>query len=472
MADDRFWLLGTVAVPEEKKEEFNGYVLDLLEKCGIRKTEEMELDGKTLTVLSRPAPDADGIVSFDYSIFEQIKREPGTYDTNTCKLQAADQGYNEYWFAMNLVMTLQEVYSEGRCCVMKNDEPYKYIGVGLDVIYSLTGKRFTVTHRGRLFDMELLFHRNGIEVSSHDMLDCMIYNQRFIAYVDIPQVSAYMNMDSDTIEECQEQFRINSRAEIADAAHVGRRAYLYPIIQRLVQEDGENFLRFLSTLSISDISRRRELAGSSEPYGTVAEASLYMHSASIIQLYAQAKNMDFWDVWDLLPDPKYGDVIWEPEPNEMAGSGCNFYEISRRSDEDEFLEWWDGENLHLSAGLMEEMEHWKETYGRAEDLGPDEIVPFLADIVYDLEHEWGCRFVDRAIVDLMLAHTDDPSYRRAVRTIRNLMDEDVDMFPELTRSQALAWVVRENRSSDEKIFLSAFLSLLGNGQQRKRLLGF
>jgi hypothetical protein len=46
------------------------------------------------------------------------------------------------------------------------------------------------------------------------------------------------------------------------------------------------------------------------------------------------------------------------------------------------------------------------------------------------------------------------------------------MFPELTRSQALAWVVRENRSSDEKIFLSAFLSLLGNGQQRKRLLGF
>lgn len=47
-------IAGNVAVPEEKKEEFNRYILRILDRGGIRKTEQIELGGRTVTVVSHP----------------------------------------------------------------------------------------------------------------------------------------------------------------------------------------------------------------------------------------------------------------------------------------------------------------------------------------------------------------------------------------------------------------------------------
>ena len=57
-----------------------------MDKCGIRKTAEMEAAGKKAIVVSPVYPDENGIVSFDYSIFEKKKRKISTYDMNTCEL--------------------------------------------------------------------------------------------------------------------------------------------------------------------------------------------------------------------------------------------------------------------------------------------------------------------------------------------------------------------------------------------------
>ena len=90
MGDNLYKIAGNVMIPEEKREEFNRYILRILDKGGIRKTEEMRLGGRTVTVISRPVPDSQGIVSFDYSIFEKRKRETGTYNINTCQLLTPD----------------------------------------------------------------------------------------------------------------------------------------------------------------------------------------------------------------------------------------------------------------------------------------------------------------------------------------------------------------------------------------------
>ena len=68
MGNDLYTLAGTVNIPENRKAEFSDSILKLLYMGGIRKTEEMELGGKKITVVGRPLPDERGIVRFDYSI--------------------------------------------------------------------------------------------------------------------------------------------------------------------------------------------------------------------------------------------------------------------------------------------------------------------------------------------------------------------------------------------------------------------
>ena len=49
MKDNIFCLAGKVNVPAEKKNEMNRHVLEILDKCGIRKTVEMTVAGKKVT---------------------------------------------------------------------------------------------------------------------------------------------------------------------------------------------------------------------------------------------------------------------------------------------------------------------------------------------------------------------------------------------------------------------------------------
>ena len=149
MTDNDWWLIGTVKIPENKKDELNGYVLELLDRCGIRKTKEITLGGKKVTVIKKAVPDKKGIVHFDYSIFEKIHRKVCTYDMNTCKLNTPDPGGNEFGLAVNFVMTLQESYTNGECYLMHKDKLVKYVTAYLKIIYSILGKKFYLDNRGR-----------------------------------------------------------------------------------------------------------------------------------------------------------------------------------------------------------------------------------------------------------------------------------------------------------------------------------
>lgn len=307
MEDNKYWLIGKVTVPADKNEELNGYVLDLLLKCGIRKAEEIEIDGRKQTVVERPAPDENGIVSFNYSIFEKTKRETGAYDTNTCELQFADCGYHEYGDVMNMIMALQEAYSDGNCYMMYGTQPFSSISSYLEQIYSLTGKKFYLDSRARAFDMTLFFRRNAFDVTPDVILDCLI-DCVYFSHWNTPQANAFFDANCKKLNHCKDEYKINCKEQIASATHMGRKEYLYRIIRGLVKDNDENFFQYLSMLVTSNLKERSELANSNEPCGIVAEASLYMHSASVIHIYALVKDTDFWSIWDLLPACKYGDV--------------------------------------------------------------------------------------------------------------------------------------------------------------------
>ena len=57
MDKTKWWLLGDVNVPEDQMDELNGFVIQLLDKGGIRKTEEITLAGQIITVVKKVQPD-------------------------------------------------------------------------------------------------------------------------------------------------------------------------------------------------------------------------------------------------------------------------------------------------------------------------------------------------------------------------------------------------------------------------------
>lgn len=113
---------GKVTIPEEKREEFNNNVFTILKKCGIRKVVKMKIDGHEVKTVCMPEADEHGIVSFDYSIFEQRQRDVATYNIHTNELNLPYCDYSKFGFAMCLIMVMQEAYSEGHCWFMEGNE--------------------------------------------------------------------------------------------------------------------------------------------------------------------------------------------------------------------------------------------------------------------------------------------------------------------------------------------------------------
>ena len=156
MKDNIFCLAGKVNVPAEKRNEMNRHVLEILDKCGIRKTVEMTVAGKKVTAVTSVQPNEDGIVLFDYSIFEKEKRKISQYDLNTCELYVEEPGYNEFSIVMNMIMVLQEAYTNGGCYFTKSGKLYD-IEIYLFLIQGVLGKKITLPGRLRMWDVYLFF---------------------------------------------------------------------------------------------------------------------------------------------------------------------------------------------------------------------------------------------------------------------------------------------------------------------------
>lgn len=471
METNRYTLFGEVNVPDDKKDELNGYVLELLDKCGIRKTEEIELGGKVVTVIDYARPDKNGVVSFDYSIFEKKKREVGTYDMTSCKLLAPDRGYCEFGLTMNLIMILQEAYTNGTCYMMDKDKPLTYATGYLGLLHSMLGKCFKLQNRGRVWEMFLYFRNNHSNITTSDIWKGLPWEY---IDVDMEQIAALFSVEEDQ-SKLADEGKECKRSEIECMKLKERKAYLYRIFRKLIAGKRDDLKEFLRTLLEMNIEKRREMALRDDDYGIISELSLYMLPPVVVSVYAAVRHDEFWEAWDSLEVKGYCDTILENDPEEQETSDIKripFYRVIQRDSEDEFLEFWDGENLVLSESLLECLEDWKERYEKIELPLDMQVENYLAEIIEDLKEDWNCRFVDKKVVVEFLEHVDSEAYRRALLLFREMMDEDLSFFPELTRRQAIDWVIKRNRNSFDSIAIGAYQSLLGNHRQRIELLGF
>ena len=95
----------------------------------------------------------------------------------------------------------------------------------------------------------------------------------------------------------------------------------------------------------------------------------------------------------------------------------------------------------------------------------------LYRILSEMEQDWDCRYADREFVDEFLSHKTEVRYLNLMRTLGELLDERTDLFPELTRRQAIDWIIVRSRNKQDAVIMSAFVSLMTNHAQRMRIFG-
>ncbi|WP_276953224.1 hypothetical protein [Enterocloster lavalensis] len=471
MGEDLYTMAGTVKIPDNRKAEFNDSVLKLLYLGGIRKTEEMELGGKKITVVSRPMPDENGIVRFDYSIFEKYKRDINTYNMNTCELDTPDRGYQEVGVIMNAVMIMQEAYSEGSCYYMAGGKPGK-VEAYAALIRDLIGADLTFPERSRMWEMLLFFHHTEEykNVTDDDIWEaypwgsCDFLSEHFMTIIHLePRLSVP-----------EKRFE-GGKKDFAKAPKVSLLYYIYEKTALLVENgEGEKLMCYLKRLLDSEHKDRVALAAEDTVYGEIAEASLYLLPPLIVNVYAVASGQGFWETWDSMGIKGYSDVIVRKRDTDSPKdrSSLPLYKAIQREDEDEFLEYWDSQELKLSDKMKKCFQDWKE---RFEKIIPDknfETEPFLAEILAELEEYGKCRLVDKSFVTDVLEHRDDSNYQKVLLLYKEILDKDQKYFPELTHRQAIRWIMRRSRAEFDYKEMAAFPSLLMNRKHRLEILGF
>ena len=464
MDDCLYKLAGNIAIPAARKEEFNRKVLETLYRGGIRLTENMEVGGQSLTVVKKAMPDQEGIVSFDYSVFEKKKRKVATFDTKTGELITPDRGYCEFGIIMNMVMVLQQAYSEEPCFLTYEGKPVKITGY-LDALSTLLGEEIRSANGMNLWEMVEFFHKSPEyeDLSFDDAID-LITNRW-----DLEQVYFYLLVEDRPIELTAEVERME-RAELGEAKLWQLREYMYRMVLR--QEGNPEIEPWLKQLLQSGITERQMMAQREDDFGAIAEASLRFPSQAVANVYALARGESFWTVWDRMSICGYADYLEKKESSaEESSQSFPLYIGMRRESEDEFLEMWDGENLELSEELKARLEEWNELLGSTEADPSFDMEEELGKALSEMEKVWGCRYADKTFVEEFLEHGGDVDYARLLMVLQDYLDEGTEFFPELTKMQAKEWVLRRCRAKQDAVFMSAYVSLMTNHSQRLRVLG-
>lgn len=230
--------------------------------------------------------------------------------------------------------------------------------------------------------------------------------------------------------------------------------------------------------SSSALLDREKLAEAKDNLGIIAELSLYIPPTCIVSAFALLGKKPFWDAWDeLVMEGAYTDVIGEDDEDDKEGKLSEewmkipFNKVIFREDNDEFLEFWDGENFILSDEMKERIQTWKKLIDAQEDQPNLQIKLYLGETLAYIEKEWSCRYIDEMFVKKILNHQDDPTWRRVLLVLRGIVDDGIDLFPEMNRKMAVLWL-KSTRVPFDATAIVAFCSLMENDVARQRVFGF
>lgn len=468
MTDSSYWLAGKVDVPEAKKQEFNACVMEILKRFGMRKRKEI---GKII-ILAKPTPDENGIVEFDYSIFEKKDRTISIYNMNTCKLYSVDRGSHEYGLAINCILLLQECYSNGSCFFMTKREPVDVYGY-MRLLSTVLNRKIYNSGREKMWDMLLLLRKDpNADLPTIKDIFQRIFPFGYSEFQDFQLLSILATDQTEPPTTDKEP--ITNRTQIARATHMSRIEYLYRIMAKQYQLDKKALVDYLNELLCLPLASRKKLSEQDDDLSTIAELSLYLPPACFVSSFALLEGRSFWDEWDMfITKDYYTDIISEDKKKKLSEDfeKMTFYKNIHRKNEDEFLEFWDGENLILSDEMKDRIQTWKQLVDMQEDKPDLQVKSYLEETIMYIDKEWSCRYIDEEFVKKILENQNDPEWRKVLLVLRRIVDEGLELFPEMNREMAVLWLKPYRRKFDS-ISIAAYCSLMENDVARQCVFGF
>ena len=458
MSHDQYQVIGQITIPEEKREEFIDKVMTVLDKGGIRKMQTVEVSGMPHTVVAPVSADEQNVLSFNYSIFEQRKRDDSTFDLNTLRLDTQDRGVAEYGLVMNAIMVLQVLYSTSFCYFASDGKPNP-MGPYMRLLEDLLGEDVDYVQDPDMWGIIKLCHEHNI--TKRDMLDTVA--NILPSWWNNKDVSFFL-----TFWVCRTKEDFAPSQELKDVYYQDQRRLYWLLVRHLQDESLEGWLKKLLSLNYKG---RSKLGETQDDYGEIARLTLGLHAQTVVYVYCVACGQDFWEVWELWGSDGYKDQVVHQRPiKEEEKRTLRFVTAIQREYMDEFLHLWDGDEEVLSEKMAAQLSLWKKAYEECvvpEDLKPEVL---LCRILQEMD-AWECRFVDGEFVDDFKEHLNNTAYQKLLLVLWDYLNEGADSFPELTGKQALDWILRENRDSYDRVLMSGFVSLMVNRKQRKRIFG-
>lgn len=473
MADTHYRLIGEPKIPEDKREEVNQAVLRILHYCGIRKENKVQAGTGEFTVVEKPVPDADGMITFDYSIYENRMYEPCTYDTKTCAINVKKCGLSEYGLVINMLYTLLESYGNGSCYFVA-DRHLSTVSAYMAMTSTVLGKKLINTARGNVFDVIHFTadHPDCDMVSSDQLLDDDIFD-----YTDVDQVQLCQSIISEIQSDskakkkkiCIEKSRIRqARIEL-------RTNYMYQTLHELYQKNKEELWQYLKVLLDADLNTRKKMAEDESAYGILAELSLYLYPAHFICEFAEITHQQFWDCWNRTGIHGYSDCMNDHDSITRCDKThyihIPFSKAICRKNEDECLEYWDGDENVLSDDMIACIDSWKQIFETTEDIPDMNVESRLSELLRSYNSHFFRVPLEKTFVDRIKENADDERWRRLLLTVCKVLFAGADQFLELD-SYLVFCLLDEYRDDTITDHTHALTSLICNDEQRTAIFGF
>ena len=466
---NRYKIVGNVVIADEKKNMVNKYVLDILYKCGIRKTGERILGTTLLPIIEMPTPDENGVIYFNYSIYEKRTREFSAYNTKNCELISVDRGYNEFGLVMNLIMFLLEAFSEEACYVLEDDKLFSINGYKY-LLTDVLGEMVNFPRRDKPWDMLLFFRERGYtEFTAQMIWENLIDDDGDLDLLQVGGLTCALGIKHefrhvwDGTRACILTCKTGEYANIA-----------YELLHNFLQtETRENLRIFLQELLPSSYSKRAELAEQKNVYGNLACLSLRALPAHFIYSYAKIIGEEFWNVYDNLSMGKrvYSDV----EVNEddmirrMVWSKLPFFKAIRRKNMDECLGLQEYDEKYISTEMKDILARWKEEYSSISVLDEYDLPAELEKVLKELVQSFETRYIPADFIDNCLLHKNNVKYQKLVLLLKNMLGKGKILFPELSYEQQ-TMLMRKSALYDETIIMIYF-QIVADDTICKKILG-
>ncbi len=302
---------GNMDIPKEKREEFSGQMLRILDYGGMMDTDTVRLFGHDLTLLEPVRTISKNKIFFAYNYFEDTWWETASYDVNEAMLQTEKIGNREYCDVVTAAYCLYEMY----------DAEPGMVRVGGDVISSqqyagwlnhLLGTKFTMQNRLRLWEN---FEPYCIWRMEHNYSP--IQKRDILCSIPDELLSAAGGTDLTDL-----LYIVNGTGTLSEST-VKPGTYPYDVYQckKILRQYFEDCQYEDALQQICDMvqlakTERNQIA--EKELLPLCRLSQKLPARVILYLATEIAGLDFWDLWAELREHVYHDEIFpEYTPTEI-----------------------------------------------------------------------------------------------------------------------------------------------------------